>query len=141
MEYFTTTSNASKRATDCVIVGVYDRGKLSAGATEIDSSSNGELRRLLKSGDVSSKPGRCVLLTHLSGVKAARVAVVGLGKPDEFDVQAFCRAVGTAISAVSESKCKDVLNTLTLESVGDAGAYYPARPCRRSGTCCIASRK
>ena len=127
MEYFTTTSNASKRATDCVIVGVYDRGKLSAGATEIDSSSNGELRRLLKSGDVSSKPGRCVLLTHLSGVKAARVAVVGLGKPDEFDVQAFCRAVGTAISAVSESKCKDVLNTLTLESVGDAGAYYLAR--------------
>ena len=57
MDYFTTTSNAAKRATDCVIVGVYDRGKLSAGASEIDTASNGELRRLVKSGDVSSRSG------------------------------------------------------------------------------------
>jgi hypothetical protein len=28
MEYFTTTSNAARRATDCVIAGVYERGKL-----------------------------------------------------------------------------------------------------------------
>jgi leucyl aminopeptidase len=127
MDYFTTTSNAAKRATDCVIVGVYDRGKLSAGATEIDSASNGELRRLVKSGDISSRLGRCALLTHLSGAKAARVAVVGLGKQDAFDIQAFCRAVGAAISAISESKSKEVLNTLSLENVGDAGAYYLAR--------------
>ncbi|MDH3848426.1 MAG: leucyl aminopeptidase [Gammaproteobacteria bacterium] len=127
MDYFTTTSNAAKRATDCVIVGVYDRGKLSAGASEIDTASNGELRRLVKSGDVSSRSGRCVLLTNLNGVKAARVAVVGLGKPDDFDIHAFCRAVAAALSTVSESKCKDVLNTLTLEGAGDAGAYYLAR--------------
>ena len=28
MEYFTTTSNVSRRAVDCVIVGIYERGKL-----------------------------------------------------------------------------------------------------------------
>ena len=127
MDYFTTTSNAAKRASDCLIVGIYDRGKLSAGATDIDAASNGELRRLVKSGDLSSKLGRCVLLTHLNGVKAARVAVVGLGKSSEFDARAFCRAVASAISAVSNSKCKDVLNTLTLEGVGDTGTYYLAR--------------
>jgi leucyl aminopeptidase len=127
MDYFTTSSNAAKRTTDCVIVGVYDRGKLSAGATEIDAACNGELRRLVKSGDVSAKPGRCILLTHLGGVKAARVAVVGLGKASEFDARGFCRAVTTAIGSISDSKCKDVLNTLTLEGVGDTGAYYLAR--------------
>ena len=127
MDYFTTTSNAAKRATDCVIVGVYERGKLSAGATDIDVASNGELRRLVKSGDVSSKPGRCVLLTNVTGVKATRVAVVGLGKPTELNTRTFCRAVAAAIASVSESKCNDVLNTLTLESVGDASAYYLAR--------------
>lgn len=127
MDYFTTTSNAAKRATDCVIVGVYERGKLSAGATDIDVASNGELRRLVKSGDVSSKPGRCVLLTNVAGVKATRVAVVGLGKPTELNTRTFCRAVAAAIASVSESKCNDVLNTLTLESVGDASAYYLAR--------------
>jgi leucyl aminopeptidase len=127
MDYFTTTSNAAKRATDCVIVGVYDHGKLSAGATEIDVASNGELRRLVKSGDVSSKLGRCVLLTQLNGVKAARVAVVGLGKANEFNSRGFCRAVAAAIGSVSDSKCKDVLNTLTLEGVGNTGTYYLAR--------------
>ncbi len=127
MDYFTTTSNAAKRTTDCVIVGVYERGKLSAGATEIDAACDGELRRLVKSGDLSSKPGRCVLLTQLGGVKAARVAVVGLGKASEFDSRGFCRAVAAATGAISDSKCKDVLNTLTLESVGDTNAYYLAR--------------
>ena len=39
MKFFTTTSNISKRATDCVIVGVYNRGKLSAGAADIDNAS------------------------------------------------------------------------------------------------------
>jgi len=127
MDYFTTTSNAAKRATDCVIVGVYERGKLSAGARDIDVASNGELRRLVKSGDLSSKPGRCILLTNLAGVKATRVAVVGLGKSGELSTRTFCRAVAAAIASVSESKCSDVLNTLTLEAVGDASVYYLAR--------------
>jgi leucyl aminopeptidase len=127
MEYFTTTSSAAKRATDCVIVGVYDDGKLSAGAKEIDDASNGELRRLVKSGDVSGKPGRCVLQTNLGGIKSARVAVVGLGKQDGLDTRAFCRAVAAAVGAVSDSKCKDILNTLTLEKVGDNSVYYLAR--------------
>jgi hypothetical protein len=32
MDYFTTTSKAARRAVDCVIVGVYDRNKLSLAA-------------------------------------------------------------------------------------------------------------
>jgi len=127
MDYFTTTSSAAKRITDCVIVGVYDSGKLSAGAAEIDAASDGELRRLVKSGDISTKPGRCVLLTQLPGVKAARVAVAGLGKSGEFDTRNFCRAVAAAIGSISESKCRDVLNTLTLEEVDEANVYYRAR--------------
>ena len=35
MDYFTTTSNASRRAVDCVIFGIYDRNKLSGGASEL----------------------------------------------------------------------------------------------------------
>ena len=106
MDYFTTTSNAAKRAADCVIVGVYERGKLGAGGKDIDEASDGELRRLVKSGDVSAKPGRCVLLTNLAGVKATRVAVVGLGKPGDLTTRTFCRAVAAATATVSESKCR-----------------------------------
>ena len=79
MEYFTTTSKASRRAVDCVIVGVYERGKLGAGAADIDTASKGAIKRHLKSGDISGNLGRCTVLTDVDGVRATRVAVVGLG--------------------------------------------------------------
>jgi len=127
MEYFTTTSNAARRAVDCVIVGVYESGKLGAGAADIDTASRGELRRLIKSGDVSTQPDRCVVLTSVAGVRAQRVAVVSLGKVSKFDVRQFRRSVATAIQSISSSKCSQVLNTLTLEKVSSADAYYLAR--------------
>ena len=53
MEYFSTTSNAARRAVDCVIIGLYERGKLSAAATDIDAASKGAIKRLAKSDDLS----------------------------------------------------------------------------------------
>ncbi|MGI9234492.1 MAG: leucyl aminopeptidase [Woeseiaceae bacterium] len=127
MEYFTTTSKPSKRAVDCVIVGVYERGKLGAGASDIDAASKGEIRKLIKRGDIASKPGRCTLLTNLAGVKADRVAVVGLGKPSELTAKQFRTVVGAAMSVISKTKTRSLLNALTLEKVGRASAYYLAR--------------
>ncbi len=46
MKYFTTTSKASRRADDCVIVGIYERNKLGAGASDIDAASKGHLMKL-----------------------------------------------------------------------------------------------
>ena len=127
MNYFTTTSNASRRAVDCVIVGIFERGKLARGAADIDAASKGAIKALLKSGDLSPRPGSCKVLTHVSGVRAARVIVVGLGKPGKFDASQFVSAVDKAIAAVSGSKAKSVLNTLTLEEVDGTDVYYLAR--------------
>ena len=103
MEYFTTTSNASRRAVDCVIVGIYARGKLSSGAADIDKATSGELRRLFKSGDLSAKVGDCSMLTGLDGVKAKRVAVVGLGKPSALQARQFRQAMTAAATAVFQN--------------------------------------
>ena len=127
MEYFTTTSKASRRAADCVIVGVYERGKLGAGAADIDVASKGAIKRHLKSGDISGNLGRCTVLTDVDGVRATRVAVVGLGKISEFGASRYRQAVAAALQAVSQSKSRQVLNTLTLESVDGTDAYYLAR--------------
>ena len=127
MKYFTTTSNAARRVVDCVIVGVFERGKLGMGANDIDAASRGHLQALVKSGDVKSAPGRCVVLTGVPGVKAQRVAVVGLGKPAKLDAKVFRKAVAGAIQALDGSKTKSVLNTLTLEDVSGGSPYYLAR--------------
>ena len=123
MQYFTTTSKASRRAVDCVIVGIYERGKLGAGANDIDAASKGAIKRLIKSGDLSSQLGSCTVLNDVAGVRAARVAVVGLGKASQFGASQFRTAFGSAVRSVSRSKAKSVLNSLTLESVDDTSVY------------------
>jgi len=127
MKYFTTTSKASARAVDCVIVGIYNRGKLGVGAADVNAASKGLISRLIKSGDVSGDPGRVAVLNSVPGVKANRVAVVGLGKSGELDNKAFRKAVATAIKAISDTKVKQILNSLTLEPVADSNPYYLAR--------------
>ena len=127
MEYFTTTSAASRRAVDCVIVGIYERGKLGAGAADIDAASRGVIKRQVKSGDVSAAPGKCTILRDVPGVKAPRVAVVGLGAVSKFDAARYRKALTAALKAISSTKCRQVLNTLTLEDAGGARPYYLAR--------------
>jgi len=127
MEYFTTTSKPSRRAVDCVVVGVYDRGKLGVAAGDIDAASKGEIRRRIKSGDISSALGRCAVLTGVAGIKADRVVVAGLGKANQFDVKNFRKAFAAAAQAISQTKARQILNGLTVEPVKDSSPYYLAR--------------
>ena len=127
MKYFTTTSKASRRAVDCVIVGVYNRGKLGVSAADIDTASKGHISGLIKSGDISGKAGRVAVLNGVSGVKAGRVVVVGLGKSGGLDAGSFRKAVAAATRAISHTQVKQILNCLTLEPVDGSSPYYLAR--------------
>ena len=127
MKYFTTTSKPSRRAVNCVIVGAYERNRLGVGAEEIDAASKGEIKNRIKSGDISPAIGRCAILTNVPGVRADRVAVVGLGKSGKLSAKAYRKAVAAAMQAVTQTKAKSVLNCLTLEPVTDSSSYYLAR--------------
>ena len=127
MEFFTTTSAASRRAGGCVVVGVYEKGKLGRGAADIDASSKGLIKRHIKDGDVSGRAGSSLLLPAVPGVRSQRVLVVGLGKSSSFGVTQFRQANETAINLIKRSKVRDIVNYLTLEDVAGSGAYYLAR--------------
>ena len=127
MDFFTTTSAASSRASACLIVGIYESGKLGRGAAEVDSASGGELKRRLRRGDLTGKLGEARVLTGLAGVRAERVIIAGLGEPAGFGVERFCRAVEAAMKAVRGVKLADLVNYLTLEDTQGATAYYLAR--------------
>ncbi len=127
MKYFTTTSKASRRAVDCVVVGVYRRGKLGVAASEINTTSKGHISNLIKSGDVSGDAGRVAVLNNVPGVRASRLVVVGLGKSGGLNASSFRKAVATATRAISNTKTKQILNCLTLEPVANCGIYYLAR--------------
>ena len=127
MEYFTTSSAASRRAAGAVIVGVYERNKLSEAARDIDEASKGYLRKLQKNGDISGTLGKCAVLMSVAGTRAQRVVVVGLGKASEFGVRNFRKANAAAISALDNHKLSDIVTYLTLEDVASTSQYYLAR--------------
>ncbi len=127
MKYSTTTSVASRRAGSCIIVGIYDRGRLGQAATDIDKASKGLIRDQIKRGDLSGQLGSSRLFRSIDGVKAQRVLVVGLGKLSSFDITQFRRATAAAMSALKASKIADATNYLTLEDVDGTSPYYLAR--------------
>jgi leucyl aminopeptidase len=127
MEFFTTTSAASRRTGGCIVVGVYEKGKLGRGAADIDAASKGLIKRHIKDGDISGRAGTSLLLPAVPGVRSQRVLVVGLGKSGDFGVTQFRQANATAINLIKRSKVRDIVNYLTLEDVSGSSAYYLAR--------------
>ncbi|MEM1174267.1 MAG: leucyl aminopeptidase [Pseudomonadota bacterium] len=127
MDFITTTSKASRRAGDCVIVGIYEGGKAGIAASDIDAASKGLITQLSKSGDLPTGLGEATVLNKVPGTRAARVVVAGLGKRKSFDSKAYRAAVGAAMNAIRSSKSKSVVNYLSLEDAGGADIYYKAR--------------
>ncbi len=127
MKYSTTTSAASRCAGSCIIVGIYDRGRLGEAATDIDKASKGLIRDQIKRGDLSGQLGSSRLLHSIDGVKAQRVLVVGLGKFNSFGITQFRQATKAAISVLKASKIADATIYLTLENVKGTSPYYLAR--------------
>jgi leucyl aminopeptidase len=127
MKYSTTASAASRRAGSCIIVGIYDRGRLGEAASDINKASNGQIQKQIKLGDLSGELGQARLLRSLDGVKAQRVLVVGLGKASSFGISQFKQANESAMTLLSSSKVADVTSYLTLEEVKESNPYYLAR--------------
>jgi leucyl aminopeptidase len=97
MDFSTRTAAAEAVRADCVAVGVFADGELSAQARAVDAASKGALRAAVKSGDVSGRRGTTVMLRGLPGVAAARVLLVGLGSRKEFSDRAFLEAIRGAV--------------------------------------------
>ena len=122
MDYFTTTSAASRQKAGCLIVGIYESGKLSTAAAEIDTATGGAVKRLAKRGDLSGELGESRMLCSLEGIRADRVVIVGLGQEEKFGVAELRQAMAAAARAFRGSKVQEVVNYLTVEDVAGSSA-------------------
>ncbi len=109
MQFETWTKGLADLAIDCVAVGVFDDGELTAEARALDQRCGQKLSRLLKRGDFTGKPGESWLVADVDGIAAERVLLVGLGAQskdkakDAFTRRAWRRAVVTSISAATRT--------------------------------------
>ena len=100
MEFSIKNGNPEKQRHDCIIVGVFEGGKLSDAAKSIDDLSSKAITSVLKSGDLDGKLATCLLLHTLPAIAAMRVLLVGLGKQAEFGENQYRQAVRAAVKAL-----------------------------------------
>jgi len=127
MELHAVSASVTRQRTDCAIVGVYEKGLLSAAAHELDSKLGKQLSRLVKQGDVRGKLGETLLLPEPKGVPAARLLLVGLGAKDKFGRKQYRKALAAALTAVTKTGSVQATSYLSQETVAAINAYYVGR--------------
>jgi leucyl aminopeptidase len=109
VEFSTSTAELAQLKTDCVIVGVFEGGKLSKPGKSLDKAAKGALEAALSHGDMSGKAGTTLLLQNLAGVKAKRVLLVGCGAEKQYGRAAYTAALKTAFKALKSSAATEVV--------------------------------
>jgi leucyl aminopeptidase len=125
MEFSIKQTAPEKTRADCVVVAVYEEGKLSPAAQALDRASRGRIKALAASGDLSGKAGASRTLYGLPGVAAERVLLIGLGK--EPGRREFRDAVRAATSLIAETGSRDACYYVGEIPVSGCDAAWKAR--------------
>ena len=107
MEFSIKQSSSEKQRSGCVVVGVYEGGKLSPAAQALDKAAAHHLSDLIARGDMNGKTGSVLMLHNVANIAAERVLLVGLGKVAEFTARQFLDALRAAFGTLQKTPSKD----------------------------------
>ena len=127
MELTVKTTLPTATRSDCLVVGVFERRKLSAAAQELDAALDGRLSALLKRGDLDGEEGTHLLLPEAGDLPARRILLVGCGKEKDFDTRRYRKALRTAVSALKKIHAREAVNYLPDLPVRDRSLPWRIR--------------
>jgi leucyl aminopeptidase len=113
VEFSIKQSSPEKQRSGCVVIGVYEGGKLSTAAQLLDKAAAHHLSGLVSRGDMKGKVGSTLMLHHVANIAAERVLMVGLGKANEFAAKQFLDMLRATVGALQKTACKDAVLYLT----------------------------
>ena len=118
MKFTLLTTPAAAKTTDCLVIGVWTKGKLTAPVGAMDEALLGELQRVVATGDISGKIGE-TLYVHPSAGKAKRVLLVGCGDEGALEARNYRKAVNAAAKALLKVNAKDAVLTMAELPIKD----------------------
>ena len=118
MEFSIKQASPEKLKSGCVVVGVFEGGKLSASAQVIDKAAKHVLSDLIAQGDIVGKAASTLLLHKITGVAAERVLLVGLGKAAQLDSKTSTDILRATFTALNATPAKDAALFILDEGVG-----------------------
>jgi len=113
--------------TGCVVLGVFEKRRLSDAAVEFDTATEGLLSDLLKRGDMDGSCGQTVLVHFPRGAGSERVLLVGCGKQADFNDQRYREVVLNSVKALQDSGAKAAATYLAELDLKDRDVYWKVR--------------
>jgi len=128
MDFNVKTGDPDKLRSACVVVGVSAPRRLSPAAERLDKASRGQLRELLKQGDIDTECGKTTLIHNPKGhIETARILLVGCGKDKKLSPKAFAEISSAAAKALQSSGATEALSYLTELVVKDRDLAWKAQ--------------
>lgn len=104
MRYAIKTGAIQNIGSDCLVTLIWNKGKLSDEAAELEEASDGALSALLDTGDFSGKLCETQLLYAPAGISAKRILLVGAGERRAFGARQAVRFLTAASKALAKLK-------------------------------------
>jgi leucyl aminopeptidase len=101
MKISTSAASPDAAPADLLAVAVTKPVKLEGAAAALDAALGGEISRLVKAGEIRGAAGQVTLLhSEGHGVRAKRIAVLGMGSAEKVDAESVRNAAGAATRAL-----------------------------------------
>lgn len=123
MEIKVVTGDITGTEADAVIAGLFEKAeRLTGDLAAFDNTLQGGISRLFKKGEVKGGVGEVTVVHTLGRLAAGRVAVVGLGKKEQFGQEKLRRAVAAACRVLRKKSVASVAIS------GDGGGIFDMAP-------------
>jgi leucyl aminopeptidase len=127
MEFGVWSKGLSTLAVDCLVVGIFEETELSAEAAAVDAACGGRVKQLLTRGDFTGRAGETLLVADLSGLRASRVLLTGLGARKQFQRKSWRKAWAAAAVALLRTRIGSCAVALARPPARELDDYYFGR--------------
>jgi len=103
MEITVKVTHPPKQSKSCLIVGLFESGKLTSTAAEIDQLSQHTIANLIKKGTIRGKVGQTLALFHPNNTPFECVLLVGCGNEKNLTPPSFRKILLGAIKALAST--------------------------------------
>lgn len=127
MDYQVIPENIDQLDASCLLVGFYQKRKLTPTGQAVDQLLGGLLEQLLKRDDLSGKTGELLVINHTGHPSIERVIAIGLGKREELDLAHYRKALAVAAKAVTDLHLKTLVTALHEAKVQHSDLAWKTR--------------
>ncbi len=120
MDFNVITGTLNTLKTGCLIIGVFEKNKLSASAKDLDSAAEKYLSRFLKKGDFKATIGETYVLHDLPNITAERILLVGCGIEKDLNPANYLKILthsAETLNTVATTNAISCLPELTLKDL------------------------